>query len=418
MADSKNGRIQILDEYGAVTGIWYLTGVDGGPSVPVSLAYDEASKTIYVLDSWQDTILKLDDQGAVIGRIGKHGNQPGELSQPSGIAMAHSKIYVADTGNGRVEVFDGSGSFIMELGKGILKRPLGIALGNNGTVYVTDQEAGGALKFDAGTGMYLGSLAPAGMDLKQAHDLSVSPDGTVYIMDTMNSRVVAFSELGGYMGSYGTFGTVSRIGNLQTADRYFNQPEGVYADDTYLFVADTHNDRIVKIKYDELGLLSPLAALAVYQNPSTETPMPVPSNTQTPTVTPTEVPATAIMTWTPVWTATSVPTTTSLPTPVSLAITAQASPNPFRPLKGQNTTITYTLSASAMVAITATERNGNVWKTWSGITGAAGMNQMVWDGRSDAGQYPPPGQSDFSVSITVGVGNQRSQTSFILTVTP
>ena len=97
----------------------------------------------------------------------------------------------------------------------------------------------------------------------------------------------------------------------------------------------------------------------------------------------------------------------------SITITSVgASPNPFDAHKGRTTAISYTLSKVDMVSITINQKNGGEWKTFNGINGMTGLNQMTWDGKSDSGQNPTPGQSDFTVTIKATIGTETTQASF------
>jgi DNA-binding beta-propeller fold protein YncE len=61
---------------------------------------------VYVADTGNDRIEKFDGNGTFITTWGTHGSGDGQLSNPSAIVVDSSdKIYVADTGNDRIQVF-------------------------------------------------------------------------------------------------------------------------------------------------------------------------------------------------------------------------------------------------------------------------------------------------------------------------
>ena len=113
-------------------------------------------------------------------KIGEPGSGPGQLSEPTGVAVNETTgdVYVVDTGNHRVEwfdpttksfegQFDGSGSNLNEnvakLPPGQFAKPEAIAVDNDpsspsfGDVYVDDREQGVVDKFTA-TGEYVAQL--------------------------------------------------------------------------------------------------------------------------------------------------------------------------------------------------------------------------------------------------------------------
>jgi len=76
-------------------------------------------------------------------------------------------------------------------------------------------------------------------------DIAVAPDGTLYIADTENNRVVHLSIDGTVLDEWGTGGELD-IDN-QMKEGFFNQPWGITVDaEGYVYVADTWNHRIQK----------------------------------------------------------------------------------------------------------------------------------------------------------------------------
>ena len=78
-------------------------------------------------------------------RSGKHDlTTPGDFSHPTNVAVdGDGNLYVSDTFNNRVEIFDADGKFIRAFGKagdgpGYFARPKGIAIDSDGHVWVAD----------------------------------------------------------------------------------------------------------------------------------------------------------------------------------------------------------------------------------------------------------------------------------------
>ncbi|MEW6455718.1 MAG: NHL repeat-containing protein [Acidobacteriota bacterium] len=80
---------------------------------PKALALDSL-KNIYVLDSGNNRIQKINPNGQVILSLGRKGEGPGEFMKPSDIFIDdNDKIYVADTGNARIQILSLTGEFIL-----------------------------------------------------------------------------------------------------------------------------------------------------------------------------------------------------------------------------------------------------------------------------------------------------------------
>ena len=70
---------------------------------------------IYVADSGNGRIVRLDKNGKFVSQWGKKGKATSEFSTAHGLAIdAQDRIYVADRGNNRVQVFDSAGTFLAE----------------------------------------------------------------------------------------------------------------------------------------------------------------------------------------------------------------------------------------------------------------------------------------------------------------
>lgn len=122
----------------------FLRALGGeGQTRPVDIAID--GDTLYVVDIKNHQVLVLDKRsGKPQSRFGKPGSKPGELFQPTNIAIGpDGDLYVVDTGNFRVQRFTAEGKFVRSYGEvgstpGSFARPKGIALDRAGRLYVVD----------------------------------------------------------------------------------------------------------------------------------------------------------------------------------------------------------------------------------------------------------------------------------------
>src|SRR5579862_7238327 len=124
--------------------------ITDGMAEPGSLAIDRENRLLYVSDIQLDQVLVYDaDSLKLLRKIGTTGHNhelttPGDLAKPSGLAVdADGNLYVCDTLNDRVEVFDADGKFISTYGKngdgpGYFARPKGVAIDSDGHIWVAD----------------------------------------------------------------------------------------------------------------------------------------------------------------------------------------------------------------------------------------------------------------------------------------
>src|SRR5579862_9352648 len=124
--------------------------ITDGMVEPGGMAIDKENRLLYVADVALDQILVYDaDSFKLLRKVGTSGHNhelttPGDLAKPSGVAVdADGNLYVCDTLNNRIEVFDADGKFISTFGKagdgpGYFARPKGVAIDSDGHIWVAD----------------------------------------------------------------------------------------------------------------------------------------------------------------------------------------------------------------------------------------------------------------------------------------
>lgn len=124
--------------------------ITDGMVSPGALAIDRENRQLYVSDVQLDQVLVYDADTLKLKRtIGTTGHNhelttPGDFARPSGLAVdAEGNLYVADTLNDRIEIFDADGKFISTFGKngdgpGYFARPKGVAVDGDGHIWVAD----------------------------------------------------------------------------------------------------------------------------------------------------------------------------------------------------------------------------------------------------------------------------------------
>jgi DNA-binding beta-propeller fold protein YncE len=137
-------------------------------------------------------VLKFDKTGKFIKSWGGKGNEPGKFQVAHGLAFdAKGQLWVTDRENQRIQIFDQDGKYIKELKYAGLPCSLDIGSQN---IFMVNGFTGQLLKLDL-DGKVLAATGKPGKGLGEfgeAHVISVSPKGEVYIADSVNATVQKF----------------------------------------------------------------------------------------------------------------------------------------------------------------------------------------------------------------------------------
>jgi DNA-binding beta-propeller fold protein YncE len=214
-------RIQHLATYTT------LTDVTGGPGFFERLVVGETKdpeivkpygiathdEQIFVCDSKRAAVLILDLRARSVSMLGDR--KPGRLQKPINIAVgADGTRYVTDIGRGRVMVYDAQNDYVTAFGNKDIWSPVDIAL-HEERIYVTDVQNGRVVVLDKESGKEVGRVGRKGSgegELFFPTNLEVDADGNLYVSDTGNFRIVKFDPDGRVLRQYGSLGR--NIGQL------------------------------------------------------------------------------------------------------------------------------------------------------------------------------------------------------------
>jgi DNA-binding beta-propeller fold protein YncE len=127
---------------------------------PSGVAVDSKNRLIYVTDVLKDNVLVYDlDSFKYIRTIGgppqrPADDSPGTFTRPTNVAVGpNGDVYVSDTLNGRIQIFDADGTFLSTFGKpgdgpADFARPKGIAIDSDGHIWVADADQNRVKVFD------------------------------------------------------------------------------------------------------------------------------------------------------------------------------------------------------------------------------------------------------------------------------
>lgn len=236
ISDWANDRLVITDQNGKTQKI--IPGLGG----PVGMVYDSATNRIYLTEQKTNRIRILD--GSTFSPVGELKIQGITLNEPRGLWMDNDrKIYLVDTMNSRIVIFDDKGTLISTIGKEGMGNdefyyPRGVSVDSQGRIWMTDTLHHTVKVFDS-AGKYLFRIGKGGSgpDELDRPRYVVVKDETVIISDYRNNRLKIHNTQGDLVA------IIDKIGG----DHLLN-PEGLWIDRSgYLWVADSGNNRVVKL---------------------------------------------------------------------------------------------------------------------------------------------------------------------------
>ncbi|MBC8263909.1 MAG: glycosyltransferase family 39 protein [Anaerolineales bacterium] len=169
---------------------------------------------------------------------GGPGADEGLFNEPRDIAVdKEGNVYVADTGNRRIQKFDGQGQFLLAWsgGEENFVEPLAVVVTSQHQVLVLDSDMGWIYRFTA-DGESLGRFGGPEAQLFHPRGMAIDAQDNIYIADTGGCRIIKYDVQGNQLTQFGDKG--SGPGQLLEPTDVAIGPGGG------LYVADTANLRI------------------------------------------------------------------------------------------------------------------------------------------------------------------------------
>ena len=299
ISDTNHNRILVADpetgEILDVIGAGEAGLVDGGfaeaqLNQPQGMALSEDGATLYVADTENHAIRRVDLTNSMVSTLAGTGSQSQLYPPPAGdipdvplnspwdLELDGDNLYIAMAGSHQLSVIrmmeahlspysgggregtrDGS-AFVAELAQ-----PSGLALDHEGRLYFADSEASSIRWADAngnvhtlvGSGESLfdfGDIDGVGKDVRLQHPLGVAfADGKLYLADTYNDKIKLVNPE--------TMETTTIAGNERGwrdgDDPLFYEPGGLDVAEGKLYIADTNNHviRVLDLEKNETSTL-------------------------------------------------------------------------------------------------------------------------------------------------------------------
>lgn len=186
---------------------------------PSGIAIDDARRKIYVADtghtkSKEHTIKIFSLAGQFLGKIGHgKGDAPGQFLFPTYLTLdSQGNLYVTDTLNSRVQMFDPDGKYVKTFGQrgtgwGMFDKPKGVATDSFGNVYVADSGWSNVQIFNQKGQilLFFGGRGPIPGMLKNPTAVVIDSSNHIYVADYLNHRVEEY-----------------RLVNTKAADSFIN----------------------------------------------------------------------------------------------------------------------------------------------------------------------------------------------------
>ena len=214
-------------------------GEPEGISKPQGIHVDSDGR-LYVVDTGQGKIHVFDSGGA--GYFSFPDKPIADFEFPVGIAAdGNGRVYVSDSSTKLVHVFDAFGKdYLTSIGRGLLLRPTGLALRpDSNELLVVDTLASEVVVIDVvdfNIKMRAGRNGQEKDALHYPTNVALAPDGGVYITDSLNFRIQILSADLGFENQFGEAGD---------GPGFFSRPKGVAVDsDHNIYVVDALFDNV------------------------------------------------------------------------------------------------------------------------------------------------------------------------------
>jgi DNA-binding beta-propeller fold protein YncE len=240
VTEFSGGRVFVFSPEGDFLFQFAGPGTEAGQlSQPTGIAVDAAGN-IYVGESGTSRVQKFDPEGVSIAMWGQFGVDPGEFGSAMGIGIneALGRVYVADHVNSRIHVFTMDGELLFMFPRNgdfthignepdQMWLPIGVDVAADGTVYVVDSGNSRVQKFTP-DGEIIEVLSPLPVNAPQV--ISVEADGSFWLAGPNDQEIAYFTASG------------DLIALLVPPEGGFASPHGTETGiDGTIWVADTGN---------------------------------------------------------------------------------------------------------------------------------------------------------------------------------
>jgi DNA-binding beta-propeller fold protein YncE/Flp pilus assembly protein TadD len=239
IAIDKSGNIYLCDEENKKVVVIKVTTAYSGPRLPEADILDRftvkgpTAKFPYKVD-----VFAVTPEGSLVAwmpeakemallengtkkTLVKEGKLQGQVRSPKGILVGpKGLLYVADTGNDRIQIFNPDGTYNNMFGEsgsgeGQFRAPSGVAINSIGNIYVADTKNKKIKAFSA-DGMFMFAVGPQLGNVMLASPVSVVCDENknVYILDSVLKKVIVTDAMGKFLRIWDDSGSLQDPASL------------------------------------------------------------------------------------------------------------------------------------------------------------------------------------------------------------
>ena len=164
---------------------------------------------IYV-GSYDNCIYVFDQTGQLKNTIGSSGSGDGQFSFPYGISIKGDVLYVADSGNHRVQKLTSSGKFLHKFGQrgsgqGQFNRPVSVFFDSNNKLIVSDRDNHRIQIFNENGGWLLtiDGNGSGNHSFQYPSGLALDPQENIHVAAQRSNTIKVFTKEGVYVRMYG-----------------------------------------------------------------------------------------------------------------------------------------------------------------------------------------------------------------------
>jgi DNA-binding beta-propeller fold protein YncE len=243
VTDVSRQAVGVFDPSASTLKFFDLAAANTPFQSPIAIA-EGAADELLVTDSKLAVVVRLSRSGEPLGQYGK-----GVLTRPVGIARdaKRGRVYVADSATHRIAIFDDLGNFLRSIGDkgdapGQFNSPTFVSFAND-TLYVSDtmnsrvqllSPEGDVRKVFGRRGLFIG-------DMPRPKGVAVDQLGLIYVVESYYDHLLVFDPAGEFL---------LPIGGSGQAPGQFYLPAGVWSDNNKrVYVADMFNGRVVVFEF-------------------------------------------------------------------------------------------------------------------------------------------------------------------------
>jgi DNA-binding beta-propeller fold protein YncE len=245
VTDTNNKQVQVFDTSGTPIFKFGKEGEGEGEfKFPYGITGDKDGN-VYVADLYNGKISIFSKKGKFIKYFEEKDSNAPAITSPAGLRIFDDKLYVTDIESKKVIVFNLEGKKLLEISSAsskedVFNAPNAITIDDDENIYISDSGNLRVVVFDKKgkfTRIINGNKDAKGESkFVNPRGLAVDSKGTLYLIDNMTHFVYGFDKKGEQVYQFGGLGSEN--------DQFF-LPNGLFIDEkSQFYITDTFNQRV------------------------------------------------------------------------------------------------------------------------------------------------------------------------------